>query len=298
MEWLNYHHLFYFWTIAREGSVTAAGKALNLSQPALSGQIRQLEEALGEKLFERQGRGLVLSEAGRVAFRYADEIFTLGREFQSELKGRPTGRPLRLVIGVSDLLPKLLVHRLLRPALSLPEPLRLTCREGALTGMTQALFSHELDLVFSETPWPARAGGRAYNHLLGEWELRIVGTPELRKRHPGRFPRCLDGAPMLLPSEGSFLRLAMDRWFEQQGIRPVVAGDFDDSALLKTFGGEGEGFFAVPEAILREVNRSFGTRSVGAMTGVQTRIYAISTDRRLVHPAVLAILQAAKELPS
>lgn len=295
MAWLNYHHLHYFWTVARLGSVRAASRELNLSQPALSTQIRQLEESLGERLFEREGRGLRLTEAGRLAYRYADEIFTLGREFQSELQGRPTGRPLQLVVGVSDVLPKLMVHRLLRPALGLDEPLRLSCREGGLGELIQALLAHEVDLVLSDVPCPPRTAPRAFNHLLGVCGVDLFAAPSLLARHPGPFPAALQGAPVLLPSEGTALRRDLDSWFGRRGLAPVVAGDFDDSALLKTFGAEGEGFFAAPAALAEEVCRSYGVRRVCALEGLLERVYAISAARRLVHPAVVAILKNAKE---
>lgn len=295
MEWLNYHHLLYFWTAAREGSITAASKALNLSQPALSTQIRALEESLGERLFEKSGRGLRLTETGRLAYRYADEIFALGQELQQALKGRPTGHALRLVVGISDVLPKLMVHRLLRPALELPEPLRLTCREDDLPQLLQALQSHEVDIVLSDVPCSPQAGPRAFNHLLGECGVELFGAPSLLEHHPGPFPGVLDGAPFLLPAEGHALRRSLDAWFERRELRPIIAGDFDDSALLKTFGEEGLGFFAAPAAIAEEVVRVHGVRRLGAFEGLKERIYAVSAERRLVHPAVLAILKAAKD---
>lgn len=295
MEWLNYHHLLYFWTVAREGTVTAAAETLRISQPALSTQLRMLEENLGERLFQRAGRKLALTEAGRVAFRYADEIFTLGKEFQNELKGRPSGRPLRLVVGISDVLPKLMVHRLLRPALELPEPLRLSCRESGLQALLGALFAHEVDLVLTDAPHSGGGGPRAFNHLLGECGIDIFAAPALLRKHRRTFPACLDGAPILLPAEGTRLRLALERWFEASGIHPVVAGDFDDSALLKTFGAEGEGFFAAPSAIAADLEETYRVKRVGNAEGLLERVYAVTTERRLVHPAVLAILKSAKE---
>ena len=295
MEWLNYHHLLYFWSVAREGTVTAAAQALRISQPALSTQIRVLEDNLGEKLFQPLGRKLALTEAGRVAFRYADEIFTLGRELRDELKGRPTGRPLRLVVGISDALPKLMVHRLLRPALELPESLRLSCRESGMPHLLAALFAHEVDLLLTDAPHSARGGPRAFNHLLGECGVDFFGAPALLRKHRRAFPRCLDGAPMLLPSEGTPMRLKLERWFEHEGIRPLVAGDFDDSALMKTFGAEGEGFFAAPSTVAADLEGTYKVKRIGTAEGLAERVYAVSTERRLVHPAVLAILKSAKE---
>ncbi|WP_243329119.1 LysR family transcriptional regulator [Mesoterricola sediminis] len=294
MDWLNYHHLLYFWTVAREGSVTAAARTLNLSQPALSTQIRALEESLGERLFEKAGRGLRLTGAGQVAFRYADEIFTLGREFRQALKGRPTGRALRLVVGVSDVLPKLMVQRLLRPALRLGEPLHLTCREGTLPLLLEALQAHEVDIVLSDVPCTPVTGPRAFNHLLGECGVELFGSPDLVARHPGPFPEALNGAPFLLPSEGHALRRGLDTWFERRGLHPVISGEFDDSALLMTFGEEGLGFLAAHAAISGEVARAHGLVGLGPMDGLKGRIYAVSAERRLVHPAVLAVLEAAK----
>jgi LysR family transcriptional activator of nhaA len=295
MEWLNYHHLFYFWTASKEGSITAAAKSLNLSQPALSTQIHQLEENLGEKLFEKSGRGLRLTVAGQLAFRYADEIFALGREFQHQLEGRPTGRALRLVAGISDVLPKWMVNRLLRPALELAQPVRLSCREASLPRLLHALLAHEIDIVLSDAPCTPQAGPRAYNHLLGECGVDLFGAPALLELHPGPFPRGLDGAPFLLPSEGHALRRSLDAWFERNAIHPVIAGEFDDSALLETFGAEGLGFFAAPAAIGDEVVRTYGVHRLFSLAGIRARTYAVSAERKLVHPAVLAIQKAAKE---
>nr|WP_320132139.1 LysR family transcriptional regulator [uncultured Holophaga sp.] len=290
MEWLNYHHLFYFWTIAREGSVTGAARLLRLSQSALSTQIRQLEENLGEKLFERRGRGLVLTEAGRVALRYAEDIFKLGQEFQNELKGRPSGRPLQLRVGISDVLPKLMVHQLLRPVLEGAEPIRLLCRESGMPTLFKALFEHEVDLVLSDSPYVPLGGPRAFNRLLTECGLALFAAPALMERHPGPFPRCLDGAPVLLQAEGTALRTGLDRWFQEQGLVPVLAGEFEDSALLKAFGAAGEGFFAVPEAISDAVVRRYQVERVGQVEAVRFQVHGITAERRVSHPGLAAIL--------
>jgi LysR family transcriptional activator of nhaA len=295
MEWLNYHHLLYFWTAAREGTITAASRTLNVSQSALSTQIRSLEESLGEQLFEKSGRGLRLTESGRVAFRYAEEIFGLGRELQQTLKGRATGRSPRLVVGISDVLQKMMVHRLLRPALDLPGPVRITCREAAMPQLLQWLLAHEVDIVLSDVPSTPATGPRAFNHLVGECGVDLFAAPSLLERHPGPFPAALDGAPFLLPCEGHGLRRSLESWFERHGLRPRIAGDFDDAALLKTFGAEGLGFFAAPSAIADEVTRQHAVLRIGPLEGLRERIYAVSAERRLAHPAVLAVLKAAKE---
>jgi len=294
VSWLNYHHLHYFWVVAREGSIARASAVLHLSPPAISTQLRRLEESLGERLFEKRGRGLHLTEAGRLAYRYADEIFTLGREFQAELAGRPTGRPLRLTVGISDVLPKLLVHRLLKPALRLEEPLCLVCREGTLPELLEGLQSHDLDLVLSDIPCSPQSGPKAFNHLLGECGVELLGTPGLVDRYPGPYPKGLQGAPVLLPSRAHALRRELDACFERHGITPVVAGEFHDSALLKTFGAEGEGFFTAPAAIAPAVAATYAVQALGALEGLRERVYAITAERKLVHPAVVAILEAAR----
>ena len=295
MEWLNYHHLLYFWTVARHGSVSAASDELRLAQPTVSGQLRMLEDALGEKLFHRVGRRMVLTDMGRTVFRYADEIFTLGRELTDVVKGRPTGRPVRLVVGVADAVSKLIAYRLLQPALQLPEPVRIVCREDRPERLLAELSVHGLDLVLSDAPVGPAIKVRAFNHLLGECGVGFFAAPGLAKRLAGRFPGSLHGAPMLLPTETTALRRALDQWFDAQGIRPQVVSEFEDSALLKVFGQQGLGVFPAPSAIDAEVRRQYGVRLVGTTTAVRERFYAISVERRLKNPAVVAICDAARE---
>jgi LysR family transcriptional activator of nhaA len=295
MEWLNYHHLLYFWTIARAGSVSAAADELRLAQQTISGQLRVFEDHLGEKLFHRTGRRLTLTETGRVAFRYADEIFGLGRELMDTLKGRPTGRPVRLTVGVADALPKLVAYRLLQPALRLPEPISLVCREDRADRLLAELAVHALDLVLSDAPIGPITKVRAFNHLLGECGVTFFGTAELVRAHHRRFPGSLDGAPLLLPTDNTALRRSLDQWFDTQRIRPLIVSEFEDSALLKVFGQQGGGIFAGPSAIEREIQRQYGVRVVGRTDAVRERFYAISVERRLNNPAVIAICAAARE---
>jgi LysR family transcriptional activator of nhaA len=294
MEWLNYHHLLYFWAVAREGSVTRASQQLRLAQPTVSGQLKALEDALGEKLFERTGRRLLLTDVGRVVFRYADEIFSLGRELQDTLKGRPTGRPIRFTVGVADAVPKLVAYRLLLPALSLPEPVHVVCREDKPERLLAELSAHSLDLVISDAPVGAGAKGRAYSHLLGETPVAFFGSAALASAHRRGFPRSLDGAPVLLPTEGSSLRRSLDQWLDAEGLRPRVVGEIEDSALLKVFGQAGVGLFPAPVAIEAEVRAQFGVKLVGRVDAVKERFYALSAERKLKHPAVLAISEAAR----
>jgi LysR family transcriptional activator of nhaA len=294
MEWLNYHHLLYFWAVAREGSVTRASEQLHLAQPTVSGQLKALEEALGEKLFERTGRRLVLTEVGGVVFRYADEIFSLGRELQDTLKGRPTGRPLRFTVGVADAVPKLVAYRLLLPALSLPEPVHVVCREDKPDRLLAELSVHSLDLVISDAPVGAAVKVKAYSHLLGETPVAFFGSEELASAHRKGFPRSLDGAPVLLPTEGSSLRRSLEQWLDAEGLRPRVVGEIEDSALLKVFGQAGVGLFPAPVAIEAEVRAQFGVKLVGRVDAVKERFYAISAERKLKHPAVVAISETAR----
>jgi LysR family transcriptional activator of nhaA len=293
VEGLNYHHLRYFWAAAREGSVTRASAKLRVSQPAVSAQIRSLEQALGEKLFARSGRTLALTEAGRVVFRYAEEIFGLGAELVETLKGRPTGRPLRLLVGIVNVIPKLIAHRLLEPAFRLPERVHVVCLEDRPDRLLAELASHRLDLVLADAPAGASVRVRAYSHLLGECGVSIFGTPRLAKAHRRGFPRSLDGAPFLLPTADSTLRRQLDHWFETLGIRPEVVGQFEDTALLKVLGQSGAGLFAVPSAIEAEVRRQYGVWRLGRIE-IRERFYAITVQRKLRHPAVVAISEAAR----
>lgn len=295
MEWLNYHHLHYFWTVAREGGVTRAARVLNLAQPTLTAQIRTLEGSLGGPLFARVGRGLRLTDLGRTVYGYADEIFGLGRELVEAAKGRAGTGPIRFAVGVSDALSKPTVFRLLRPALDLERPVRLVCIEEGLEAHIGMLLRHELDLVLSDVPFAASSGPRAYNHLLGESGVRFFGTKGLLSRFPGTFPERLRGAPILLPPRDTALRRALDHWIAKERLDPRVLAEISDGALLKTFGAEGRGFVPAPAVLEGEMARQYSLHPAGEVPGVTERIFAISVERRLKHPAVLAIQQAAVE---
>jgi len=294
VEWLNYHHLLYFWVVAREGSIARASARLRLAQPTISGQIRALENSLGEKLFARSGRNLMLTEVGRVVSRYADDIFGLGRELMDTLKDRPIGRPVRFLVGVADVLPKLITYRLLEPALRLPEPLLIICREDHPDRLLADLSVHELDVVLSDAPIGPTVKVRAFSHLLGECGVSFFGAARLAARYRRGFPRSLDGAPFLFPADNTTLRRSLDQWFDSQGIRPRVVGEFQDSALLKVFGQAGAGVFPAPSAIEAEVQRQHGVRLIGRLEQVRERFYAISVERKIRHPAVVAISEAAR----
>jgi len=293
VEWLNYHHLLYFWTVARTGSIARASDELRLSQPTISNQIKTLESTLGVKLFERQGRRLALTDVGQTTMRYADEIFRTGRELQLALKGMPTGERTRLVVGVTDVIPKVVAERLLAPALKV-ERLQLVCREGPPPQLLAALALHEVDVVLSDQPAAENVKVRAYSHRLGDCGLSVLAAPALASLKR-KFPASLEGAPLLLPAEGTMLRRNLERWLDAKALRPVVAGEFDDTALMTAFGSRGLGAFVVPSVIEAEACRQWDVQLVGRIDDLREAYYAITVERRLRHPAVLAIAQAARD---
>lgn len=296
MDWLNYHHLFYFWNIAKAGSITAAAQQLRLAQPTVSTQLRQLEEQIGAPLFERHGRRLVLTETGQLVMHYADEIFLLGNELRDSLAGRPTGRPRRFEVGIADSLPKLLAVRLLQPALRLPEPVQLVLREDRTEKLLAELSIQRLDLVLSDAPIGPGQNVRAFSHLLLDCEVAVFGTAQLAAKYRRGFPRSLDGAPFLWPLETSPLRRQLDQHFSSLDIAPLHTAEIQDSATLKAFGESGLGLFAAPAIMRREIERQYRVRPIGSMQSVRERVYAISVERKITHPATMAIAQSAKEL--
>ena len=295
MEWLNYHHLLYFWTVAKEGSIARACEKLRLAQPTISGQLRLLEDTMGEKLFVKQGRGLAMTEVGQVVYRYADEIFGLGRELQEVFKDGPRGRPLRLFAGVSDLIPKLIAYRVLGPALEMPEPVQIICDEGPPEHLLAELAEHRMDVVLSDAPIPPTVAVKAYNHLLGTSTATVFAAPQLAARYRKNFPACLDGAPFLMPMHESSLRRPLEQWFDSENIRPAIIGEFKDRALMTTFGQAGAGVFAAPTAIEKEIRDQYRVVAIGRIDSVVERFYAISAERKLKHPAVVRISEAARE---
>ncbi|WP_257462338.1 transcriptional activator NhaR [Archangium lipolyticum] len=293
MSWLNYHHLLYFWTVARAGSIAKASQELHLAQPTISAQLKLLEESLGHKLFERQGRRLVLTDVGRTVLRYAEDIFRLGNELKNVVNGMPSGQGLRVAVGVTDVIPKLVAERLLQPAFDVSPDLRITCREGPLPQLLASLALHELDVVLADSPSPEPVSVRSFNHLLGKCGVSFFAAPRLAHLSKG-FPRSLDGAPVLLPSDASSVRRSLEMWFDSRGIHPVITGDFDDYALLTAFGQHGHGVFAAPSVIEQEVCRQFNVSVIGHTADIETCFYAISVERRLRHPAVVAIAETAR----
>jgi LysR family transcriptional regulator, transcriptional activator of nhaA len=296
MEWLNYHHLLYFWAVARYGSVVRASAELRLAQPTISGQVRRLEEVLGEKLFDRVGRRLVLTNVGRTVFRYADEIFALGQDLVGTLKGRPSTRPLRLTVGVADVLPKVLVQRLLKPAFEIDRPIHLVCREDRVVeNFMGQLAGQELDLVLADRPLGPGIRSNAFNHLLGECGTSFLASPKLAAKLRRGFPRSIEGAPCLLPGSHATVRRGLDQWFDSAGLHPTLVAEFDDSALMYAFGEEGHGIFPAPTVFESEFRRRYKVGVVGRVDDVRQQFYAISVDRRVNHPAVLAIIKSARQ---
>ena len=295
MEWLNYHHLLYFWTVARTGSVTAAADELRLAQPTISGQLRALEEALGDKLFVRVGRNLALTDFGQTVYRYADEIFAVGRELLDVVHGRPAAQQTRLNVGVADVVPKLITYRLLAPALDLTPPVALMCREGKPENLIADLAIHALDLVVSDAPIPPTVSVRAYSHPLGECGVTFFANKKVAAGLKGSFPALLDGAPMLLPTASTNTRRELEQWFSKVGVRPRVVSEFEDSALIKAFGEAGAGIFVGPSAIKAEISKQYRVSVLGDTDQVKERFYAISVERKLKHPAMVAISDSARE---
>lgn len=294
MQRLNYDHLLYFWTVVKEGSVAAACKSLLLAQPTISGQLRVLERALGHKLLERRGRGLVPTEMGRTIFRYADDIFSIGSELMDAVRGRNPDDRLRLRVGVADVLPKLVVYRMLLPVLSLPENVRVVCYEGKHPELIARLAVHDLDVVLGDTPVAPYAGVAAYNHRLGESSLMVFGTANLARKFRRGFPNSLDGAPFLLSTPNTAVRRSLDHWFESERLRPRVAGEFEDSALLKVFGQSGVGLFAAPGLIETEIKMQYNVMVVGRLPKVKEQFYAASMERKIKHPAVAVLTNVAR----
>lgn len=294
MEWINYHHLLYFWSVVRTGSVAKASEELRLAPPTISMQIRKLEDSLGEKLLARSGRGVRPTEVGQVVFTYAEDIFALGKEMVDTVKGRPTGHPLNVIVGIADVVPKEISHALIRPALLLREQVKIMCREDNQEHLLAELAIQELDVVLSDTPIGPPTKIRAYNHLLGECGTTFFATPNLAKKYSRNFPKALNVAPLLVPADNTNMRRALDQWFDSIQVRPMVAGEFEDFALLRQFGESGMGLFAAPTVLENEFRSERKLKIIGRAESVRNRYYAISVERKLKHPAVVAICETAR----
>jgi len=291
---LNFKHLRYFWMVAKSGSIARASKQMHLTPQSISGQLGELETSLGVELFRRVGRGLELTDTGQRILRYADEIFALGNELIEVAQDQATRRSLPLRVGIADSVPKSVAYRVVEPALRLAEPVQLLCREGPLTLLLAEMAVHRLDLVIADRPLPTKLNVRGYSHFLGESDLTVFAAPDLARSLTGTFPALLDRAPFLLPWDDVALRPDLIRWFEAQRVYPRIVGEFEDSALLKAFGQAGAGMFVAPTAIADYIARQYTVLPVGRIESVTERLYAITTERRPQHPAIVAVVQATQ----
>lgn len=288
-EFLNYHHLRYFWTVAKEGSLRRASEKLRVSQPSMCTQIKLLENSLGEALFRPSGRSLELTEFGQMIFGYAKEIFALGGEILQATKQAPSVRSLRLHVGIVDSFPKLMSYDILRPVLNHNPPVQLTCHEGKLADLVSQLNTHRIDVVLSDEPASPGISGKVFNHELGASDITFCATPGLARKLKGRFPRNLNGAPALLPTQNCTLRRDLEKWFRCVDIEPRVLAEFEDAALTKIVATDGLGFIVVPTVVASEAVERYGFIPIGRTKEVETRFYAITGDRRFTHPAILAM---------
>lgn len=295
MEWLNYHHLRYFWTVAKEGGLQQAADKLHVSPPSISAQIRELEEVLDVKLFRRSGRRNVLTDAGQIALRHADEIFGLGNDLVSSLKQRPTERAMKLHVGVADSLPKLITYEILKPALDL-SAVHLVCREGKIDDLLAQLGTHRLDIVLADEPASSSVKFRAFNHRLGESAVTFCAAPSLASRLRRGFPKSLDGAPALLPIENSPLRRALEAWFRARKVAPRVVAEFEDLALMKVMAAQEQGVVPVPSVVVQEAVDRYGLREIGAAENCRVEFFAITAERKITHPVVSLLTGHARRL--
>lgn len=296
MEWLNYHHLRYFWTTAKEGSLARAAAKLRVSQPSISGQIGELEAAFGEKLFRRAGRNNVLTDAGHVVFGYADEIFALGAEMMNAVGQRPGAKTLRLYVGVADSFPKLVTNEILKPVFALPQEVHAICREGKMEDLLAQLAAHRLDIVLADEPPASNTNFRVFNHPLGETGTTFLAEERLAAKLKRRFPASLQDAPALLPTENTALRRSLETWFRAKDVRPRVVAEFEDLALMKIMAAEGRGFIAVPSLVAKDAMAHYHFRMIGRADDCRLEFHAITAERRIVHPAVARITDKARAM--
>jgi len=293
---MNYKHLHYFWVVAKEGSIARAGVRLNIKPQTISGQLSLLEDALSVELFVKSGRNIEITEVGRLVLNYADEIFSLGNELEQVLKNEAEGRPNLFRVGIADVVPKSIAQRILLPAIQMPEPTRMVCKETGLDTLLAELAVHRLDLVLSDRPIPPNVSARAYSHKLGECSVSFFASKSLIDQFRGGFPECLNGAPILLPSRGSQLRENIDDWLTIKRLHPKVVAEFDDSALMKSFGQEGSGIFVAPTVISREVEEQYKVQSIGQVEEIKELFYAISVERRVSNAITAAVIKSAQNI--
>lgn len=294
MNNLNYKHLRYFWMVAKTGSIAKAAEQLHLTPQSISGQLTEFASVLGVELFRRSGRNLEVTDAGRKVLSYADEIFSIGDELLDAIHDQRAKKSTPLRVGIADSVSKLVAYRLLEPALALPEPIRLICREGRLVPLLAELSVHKLDMIIADRPMPNHLNVRGFNHLLGESELMIFGSASLVKKLAGNFPACLNQAPFLLPGEDAAIRPKLEQWLDKNNLHPAINGEFDDSALMKSFGQAGAGLFAAPSTNAAHICEQYKVQAIGKIDAVVEQVYMITTERQLTHPAIIAISEKGR----
>ncbi|GFE80285.1 transcriptional activator NhaR [Steroidobacter agaridevorans] len=293
---INYQHLMYFWSVVRTGSLTRACEELALSAPTVSSQLRILEERLGEKLLLKSGRNLVPTDVGKMVYSYANEIFSLGQELLDALEQRPSSRPLRLVVGIDDVVPKEIAYQIVEPGMHLEQSVRVVCRESTLERLIADLAVHDIDVVLSDAPVTPTLNVRVYSHPLGSCNVYWMATPALARTLRRGFPQSLDGVPALLPTDDTAIRRALDQWLDRQNVRPLPLGEFEDYAMLREFARAGHGFAPVPSVLEAQFRRDNGFVRIGMARGVKAEFYAISAERKIRHPAVIAMTDSARQL--
>ena len=294
MEFLNYHHLRYFWVVASEGGLTQASKKLNVSQPTICTQVQSLEGFLGDKLFRRNGRKLVLTETGHKVYSYAEEIFSLGSDLLNTVRQRPTSHPLRFSIGIVDSVPKLVSYKILKPVFQIPTPVQVSCSEGKVIDLLSMLAAYRIDIVLSDEPAPSSTNFKVFNHRLGDCGIVFCAAPQLADKLKKDFPRSLDGAPALLPTENTDLRRSLEKWFQEINIRPHLIAEFDDAALMKVAAEDGLGFFPLAEVAAAEAVQKYGVKIIGESNACLQHFYLTSAERHLDHPAVMTLIENAE----
>jgi LysR family transcriptional regulator, transcriptional activator of nhaA len=295
MRWLNYQHFFYFWRVAKKGSVTEACRELRLAQPTISAQLKVFEETLGEKLFIREGRNLKLTDIGKLAFRYAEDIFSTCNEFLDVIDGKNPSAPVELKIGISDVVPKVIAYRVIEPAFSGSTNNTVSCYEDRTERLLAELAILEVDLVISDAPVPPSVRVKAYNHFLGECGVSFLAQASLARQYRKNFPQSLSGAPVLLPTREAAVRREIDQWFDVIGVTPRYVGEFQDSALMKIVAREGRGIVPVPSVVESEIKREFHLELVAETEAIKERFYLISVEKRLKNPLVKAIVERAQK---
>lgn len=292
---MNYNHLHYFWVVAREGSIARAAELLHVTPQTISGQLRTLEQQVGAPLFHKAGRNITLTETGRIVLSYAEPMFELGSELHDVVRDGVARRAIQFKVGIAMVVPKLIVYRILAPALELKDPIQIVCHEAPLESLLADLVIHKLDLVLTDSPMSPTSTVRTYNHFLGESGLTFFSSPDAAEHYRSTFPACIDGAPFLFPNSSSALRGGLERWFRNIGVSPRMVAEFEDSALMSAFGEAGAGIFALPTTIDSDVTRGYQVEPIGRTMEVRERFYVISTERRLKHPSVVAITDAARK---